>query len=100
MKGERFVWDEKRNKWVPAAKPAGTTPASLAKLGKAGWPIQSEALAVHPTQVKAMSERCRREGVRTEFNATTGAPILTDKVHRKRYLKMERCHDRNSFNGD
>ena len=76
------------------------TPASLAKLGKAGWPLESEALAVHPTQVADMDARCRKEGVPTEFNPATGAPILTSKAHRKAYLRMEKCHDRNSFFGD
>lgn len=67
----------------------------------AGWPMEADmSLAVHPTQVSEMAERCKKEGVPTRFNPETGAPIWENKAHRKAYLRMEKCHDRNSFLGD
>ena len=77
----------KRSLAVPPAGPALT-----------GWPIVSDALAVHPKQVKEAEAAARKHGVPTEFTPL-GQPILRDRNHRRRYMKVRGVYDRHSFTG-
>lgn len=52
----------------------------------AGWPIHSEALAVHPEQIREATEDASRRGVPTSFDGL-GRPIMTDSRHFRRYAK-------------
>lgn len=65
------------------------------------WPMVSDALAVHPTQIGEAHDRARRAGVPTEFTGQ-GQPIFTSQVHRRDYArKVEgRVVDRNACYGD
>lgn len=64
-----------------------------------GWPIVSDALAVHPLDVAKAAESARRHGVPTDFTPQ-GQPILRDRQHRKAYLqKVRKVVDRNSYYG-
>jgi hypothetical protein len=65
-----------------------------------GWvPIISDALAVHPRQVKEAIADARAKGVPTEF-LPDGRPVLSSRSHRKRYLKAYGFHDRSGGYGD
>lgn len=64
-----------------------------------GWPILSEALAVHPSQVAEAQESARARGVPTQF-LPDGRAVLRDRDHRRRYLKAYGFFDRNGGYGD
>lgn len=59
-----------------------------------GWPMSSDALAVHPDQVAEFSEDSRKRGVPTDF-APDGRCILTSKAHKDRYMRAYGYHDKN-----
>lgn len=67
----------------------------------AGWPMVSDAMAVHPDQIGEAFQRARNAGVRTDFTRE-GQPIFTSQNHRKEYCqKVEgRVIDRNAGYGD
>lgn len=63
------------------------------------WPMKSEAMGCHPSQVgEAMAEAAKR-GVPTEFTAT-GEAIFTSKAHRKLYCESHGYFDRDASYGD
>lgn len=92
-------WDPKTNTWTykgercdePPSMPQSHSKARLATFNR-GWPIHSEAAGCHPDQVPEHIEFDRKRGVPTEYDST-GRPILTDRVHRKKYLKIHGLHD-------
>ena len=61
-----------------------------------GWPINSDAMAVSPTQISTATEHARARGVLTDFDRK-GRPILTSPAHRKRYMKSRGFFDRDGF---
>lgn len=65
--------------------------------GGKGWPMESEALACHPDQVREFTENARKHGVPTEFNTKTGCPIFTDPAHRRKYMKLAHVVDKKSY---
>ena len=78
------------------ALPGGDTPW----MGFIGWkPIVSDAMAVHPSQVKEAVLDAAKKGVPTEF-LPDGRPVLTSRSHRRAYLRAYRFHDRNGGYGD
>lgn len=64
----------------------------------AGWPLHSDALAVHPDQVPAEAEYVKRRGVPTRFDGR-GRPVFENRRHRRAYLKAIGAVDRDSFTG-
>jgi len=54
-----------------------------------GWPLKSEALAVHPSQVAEMNERNRRNGVNVEYCPKWGTAIIPDEGAYKRLRRLE-----------
>lgn len=64
-----------------------------------GKRIKSIALAVHPDQVEEATKDAVARGVPTEFTAD-GRPILTDRNHRKQYMKAYGYFDRDAGYGD
>lgn len=65
----------------------------------AGWPMTSNAMGVHPSQVRQAEEHSRRMGVPTHYTPT-GEPILTSRSHRRRYAHAIGMYDRNAGYGD
>lgn len=63
-------------------------------------PIQSDALAVHPSQITEAVERNRRHGLHIDYNPVDGRPILKDRDQRRRLMKIERVHDNSGGYGD
>lgn len=70
---------------------------SLAVLNqKAGWPIESIALQVDPSQVEEFQNESRRLGVPTEYTSE-GRPILRNAAHARAYRKSQGFFDRDGF---
>jgi len=64
------------------------------------WPLESEACAVHPSQVTEATMDAARNGIPTEFNPRTGGVIFRSKAHRKAYCEHYGYYDRNAGYGD
>jgi hypothetical protein len=62
----------------------------------AGWPLWSDAAAVHPDDVPKVSESLRRHGVLCEFDRL-GRPKFENAAHRRSVLGRFAMHDRNSY---
>lgn len=75
---------------------------SVAGVMFGGWtkPLLSDALAVHPSQVKEAEERNARRGCSVTYRADDGRAIIPDRGERKRLLKIEGLHDRSGGYGD
>jgi hypothetical protein len=65
--------------------------------GKAGWPRESDALGVHPSQVEEAHAEAAALGVPTEFTKN-GSAVVRDQQHQRRLGKALRMHERNCFN--
>lgn len=63
------------------------------------WPILSDAVGVHPSQVKEAEAHAAKHGIPTEFTPD-GRAVLRDKHHRKRYCELIGFFDRNGGYGD
>lgn len=63
------------------------------------WPMVSEGMAVHESQIEEAKEHARKHGVPTDFDRL-GRPILTGPMHRKRYAESRGFHDNNAGYGD
>lgn len=59
----------------------------------------SNALMVHPNQLKQAQERAAAAGVPTDFDQHC-RPIFRDREHRKRYCALEGVKDRSGGYGD
>lgn len=75
--------------------------AAAEAVGNRPWSkkVKSVALAVHPDQIAEAAEDARKRGVPTEFTAD-GCPVLTDRDHKKRYLRAYGYYDRDAGYGD
>ena len=96
----------KTGKWTidgkPCKEPAsftGTENSDKLETYKRGWPIHSEAAGAHPSQIPEHIEFDRHHGVPTDYDST-GRPILRDRAHRKRYLKIHGLRDNQGGYGD
>lgn len=59
-----------------------------------GWPMYSDALTVHPSQIEAQQAALARQGVTVEFR-DDGAPKLESRAHRARVLRAMGYADAN-----
>lgn len=59
----------------------------------------SDALAVHPEQIQATSEYYSKNGIPTDFMAD-GRPIIKNRSHQKRLLKLHGYINRDGCFGD
>lgn len=64
------------------------------------WPIESDAAGVHPSQIEETRAHDAKHGVGGTDYTRDGRPILTDKSHRKRYLRAHGLHDNDGCYGD
>jgi hypothetical protein len=60
------------------------------------WPILSDAMAVHPSQIPEAQEFDRQHGVPTNY-LPDGRPELRDVSHRRAYLKAHQMIDRSGY---
>lgn len=63
------------------------------------WPMTSEALACHESQVAEMNARNEAAGVSTRYKAD-GTAVIPDRSDRRKLLKLEGYHDRDGGYGD
>lgn len=63
------------------------------------WPMTSEALACHESQVAEMNERNRAAGVSTRYKED-GTAVIPDRADRRKLLKLEGYHDRDGGYSD
>jgi len=84
-------------KHFPAAKKVGNV--YFGSVSTSVWPMKSEALAVHPSQIEEARKSAAARGVPTDFTPS-GRPILRTRGHRKAYCKAYGFHDRNAGYGD
>lgn len=64
-----------------------------------GWPMVSEALAVHPSQVQQANDRAKRHGLHTVYRPD-GMAVIPSRNERKRLLRLESMHDNCGGYGD
>lgn len=64
-----------------------------------GWPLVSEALAVHPKQVKQANDRARRHGISVEY-LPDGRVKIPSRHERAKLLRLEGRHDKSGGYGD
>lgn len=63
------------------------------------WPMESQALAVHPKQVEAANERAKRHGIDVRYEKN-GTAVIGSRHARKRLLRLEGFHDKAGGYGD
>lgn len=78
-------------------KPRGGKPGLFG--GTWRRPLKSDALAVHPKQVKEAMADAAKKGVPTEFSAD-GSPIFTSARHRKKYCQAYGYFDKSAGYAD
>jgi hypothetical protein len=61
--------------------------------------FRSEALAVHPSQVKEANERSKRHNLGVKYDAK-GFARIPDRASRKRLMRLEGVHDNHAGYGD
>jgi len=64
-----------------------------------GWPMYSDALAVHPSLRVQAEKDAAAKGCPTEF-LPDGRPVFRDRNHRKQFLQTYGYFDRNAGYGD
>jgi len=64
------------------------------------WPLESDSMGVHPSQVQEAQAMSEKLGVPTEFNRRTGAAIFRTAEHRKEYCEAHGYYDRNGGYSD
>jgi len=63
-----------------------------------GWPMRSEAMAVHPSQIEQARRRNKRLGVgNVDYDTRTGQAIIPDAATRKRLMRAEGFFCKHSF---
>ena len=68
--------------------------------GLFGWkPLVSDALAVHPRQVKEAREDAARKGLTVEF-LKDGRPVFNSRQQRRAYMDAYGFYDRQAGYGD
>lgn len=63
----------------------------------AGWPMYSDAMAVHPSQVAAANARNARHGVNVRYEPHAGLAIIPSEREKKKLMKLEGFHDRAAY---
>lgn len=68
----------------------------IGRPAKGGYPMWSDALGVHPGQIKEAQADAAKHGVSIEFHPKTGQARLTDIPHRSKYMKVRKMFDRDA----
>ena len=67
--------------------------------GGEAWPMLSEAMGVHPSQIPEMRRQAKHRGVPTDFTPD-GRVILRNRAHRKKFGEAFRFFDKDGGYGD
>lgn len=62
------------------------------------WPIASDAMGIHPSQIEEARAFNRSRGVPTTDYTSDGRPILRSSGHRKAYMRAWKYFDKSGFN--
>jgi hypothetical protein len=54
-----------------------------------GWPMHSEALAVHPDQVDEANARARRHGIACRYERGTGVCEIDSEADKSKLVRLE-----------
>lgn len=76
---------------LPGQPPAGPS--------LTGWPMVSEAMAVHPKQLELARKLDRDRGAPPTEYTPKGQPIFTSERHKRAFIKAHGVHDNNSYGG-
>lgn len=92
----RAAWEAQQRAYRDLADGEQTAaPSSLSST-----PVHpSDALAVHPRQVREAAARDRLHGVPTEY-LTDGRPVIRSRAHQKALLRSLKMHNRDGGYGD
>jgi hypothetical protein len=82
----------RKGKWWTKNVFAGSSSAHRS----VGWPIASESMAVHPSQVAEATEHAKAHGVPTEINKI-GQPIFLSPRHQREYLDIYKARNLDSY---
>lgn len=63
-----------------------------------GWPMRSEAMGVHTSQIPAVMARNKKHGLSIPYDRL-GRPILADAGQRKALMKVNKVKQMNSYYG-
>lgn len=63
------------------------------------WPMKSDALAIHPKQVKEYRQALKKKGVSADFTKD-GRMILESRGHRRSVLRALNYYDKDGGYGD
>lgn len=63
----------------------------------AGWPMYSDAMAVHPSQVAAANARNKKHGVNVQYEPHAGLAVIPSEREKKKLMKLEGFHDRAAY---
>ena len=69
-------------------------------VSSAGWPMKSDALAVHPDQIPEAMERNKKHGIEGVSYLKDGRAVLDSRKARQRLMALEGVHDNNGGYGD
>lgn len=72
---------------------------TLPSHGTKTWPMVSEALGVHESQVAEANARAKRHGIAVEYRPD-GRAVISSREARKRLLRLEGMHDNHAGYGD
>lgn len=64
------------------------------------WPMVSEALAVHPSQIKDVMERNKKAGISGVSYTPSGEAIIADRGARRELMRLSGVIDRSGGYGD
>lgn len=64
------------------------------------WPMKSDALSCHPSQVAAITERNKRHGITGVRYEKDGTCVIADRGARKALMALEGKHDKRGGYGD
>ena len=76
---------------MAARRPKGRAPGGTPLVG---YPMLSDALAVHPHQVEEARDSAKAKGVPTEFRPD-GRPVITSQKHLRDYCRAYGFHQNN-----
>lgn len=80
-------------------KPRKSIKLNSSSMVRGKWPLHSDALGCHPSQVADMEREAIKRGVPTKHD-NQGRAVFTDRGHRKAYLKAFQFQDNDGGYGD
>ena len=107
LKGSQFIYfvddkevsEEEYRRAFPSRLEESLGAEPLAAQTPSAWPIISDAMAVHPKQIKQAIARNKRMGSNVVYNEQ-GQAILTDRGARRDLMRIEGFHDNQGGYGD